>query len=131
MEGRSLSYQTGEITSESLNSDNVAICHIVNSVSCNNFGLTMSLAEKYPYADIYGDRERLFNLNRAKISSRDQPGLVRVFKDTSKKCPFIICMVAHFGSGKPTDFEPSKQETIQTSSDVHYVRGLQKDNLEH
>ena len=101
----------------------MAICHIVNAVGCKNFGLSSSpLAEKYPYADIYGKREQLYNLNRARVASRDKVGTARIFKVYNK--PFIICMVAHYAPGDPTDTDPKKQETLKTSTDKNYVEGL-------
>jgi len=127
MAGQSLSHEIGEITSDKYSSDTVAICHIVNASGCKNFGLSLKLAEKYPYADIYGSREPLYNLNRARVSSRDEVGRVRIFKEDKK--PYIICLVAHYAPGNPTDEDENKIQSLKTSSDKHYVHYLKEDTL--
>ena len=129
MERELISHIPGEITSETFCADDVAICHIVNAVGCKNYGLSASIAEKYSYADIYGSRQPLYNLNRARLSSRDQLGRVRIFKKIGQ--PYIICMVAHFAPGNPTDLDESKtkKETMCTSTDKNYVAGLTHDKL--
>ena len=127
MEARALSHSTGEITNDIFCADDVAICHIVNAVGCKSYGLSASLAEKYPYADIYGGRQPLYTLNRARVSSRDQVGTVRIFKKS--KFPFIVCLVAHYAPGNPTDSDEIKKQSLNSSTDKNYVVGLTRDKL--
>lgn len=117
--------QSEDITS--LSGDNVAICHIVNAIATKNYGLAGDIAAKYPYADIYGDRIQLYNLNRARVFSRDHTGDVKIFKEKGK--PFVIALIAHYAPGEATDCDPAKPGFITTSTDRHYAAGLSNDTL--
>ena len=55
----------------SISGNNVAICHIVNATLCKSYGLAAKIAQAYPYADIYGSRVQLYNLN-ARQKPRDR-----------------------------------------------------------
>ena len=125
MRAQFLSVTSGEITQ--INQEDAAILHIVNAVGCKNFGLSASIAEKYPYADIYGSRRPLYTLNRARVSSRDEVGTIRIFKKS--ECPFIICCVAHYAPGNPTDSDEIKKQSLNTSTDKNYAAGLAQDTL--
>lgn len=117
----------GEITAEQFDRDDVAICYIVNGTSVYNYGLSAALADKYPYADIYSARKKLYSLNRARVESRNQVGEVFIFKEPNR--PFIIALVAHFGSGEPIESNLKNQEYMKTSTDSHFVAGIKLDTL--
>lgn len=115
----------GEITSPEYDREDVAICHIINATVVRNFGLPARLAKIYPYADVYGSRKQLYNLDRATVSHRNRLGEVLIYKEPSR--PFIVCFVAHFGPRGPLEVNETAQYYIKNSQDRHFVEGLKKD----
>ena len=75
-----------------------AICHQVNCLTVKPHGLSMKLAEKYPWADIYKLRKSIGNRNLASPESRGLPGTIRIFNH--RTFPSVICLQAQWDYGR-------------------------------
>ena len=77
-------------------SDVDCICHQVNCLTVEAHGLSLRIAEKYPFADIYKNRTRLQNRNLATVETRGIPGTIEIYQQS----PAVICMLAQYDYGR-------------------------------
>ena len=73
------------------------IAHQCNCVTVRAHGLAKTIADQYPWADVYGQRTADGQRHRAKYA--DTPGTIKVeaSKDVDK---VVICMFAQWAPGK-------------------------------
>lgn len=73
-----------------------------NCVTVRAHGLSQSIAKKYPYANIYGKRTPIGQRNCALNSAT--PGTIEICSSTTSQGPNVICMLAQYCPGKPTEY---------------------------
>ena len=71
-----------------------AICHQVNCLTVKAHGLSLKLAKKYPWANIYKFRKAVLNRNLASVDSRGIPGTIQIFHHCTH--PSVICLQAQW-----------------------------------
>lgn len=95
-----------------LNSGEKYIAQQCNCVTIRGLGLSHSIAQKYPYANVYAKRIPISKgRNRAKISS--QPGTIEVCMPPNNEGPIVICMYAQYSPGKVKTREDSTVNRLQ------------------
>lgn len=79
-----------------------------NCVCRRGHGLSLSIAKKYPYADIYRDRVPMVGNSRRNCTSDPlEPGTIKISEpyDTNSKDPTVIAMFAQWAPGKARAYE--------------------------
>ena len=82
-----------------------AIAHVVNCLCIHPHGLSMQIAEKYPWGDVYQKRQSLSGRNLAKENDRGVPGTIQVFDPPLASFPTIICLLAQWDYGRAKGFK--------------------------
>jgi len=79
------------------------IAHQTNGCTVYPYGLAKTIAQRFPWADVYGQREKEPGKKNCAVSaSRDPPGTVKVVQDPTNSDPKgVICMFAQWAPGKP------------------------------
>ena len=104
----------------------------INATSYNASGIAKDLAETYTYANLFGDRKRLFNLNRAIWCDRPSVSTLVVREPPPRsKYPYVVGLVTQFGPGESVEYNSTAKYCIDNSKDVHYVNGLTVDTKEN
>ncbi|XP_056004763.1 uncharacterized protein LOC130050083 isoform X2 [Ostrea edulis] len=79
-------------------SDVDAICHQVNCLTVSSRSLSLQLAHKYPWADIYETRRPMGKRNMATPETRGTPGTLSLF--TRPRCPTVVCFLSQWDFGR-------------------------------
>lgn len=104
----------------------------INATSLNASGIAKDLAETYTYANLFGDRKQLFNLNRT--IWRDRPSVSEIVirePPPRSNYPYIVGLVTQYGPGESVEYNSTAKYYIDNSKDVHYVNGLTMDTKEN
>lgn len=85
-----------------------------NCIGCKPHGLSAQIAYKWPYADPYSRRKKMYgNRNYAVEADRPIPGTIEIFKGRNKS---IICMYAQYGMGKPYMYNNKGEDAVPDGS---------------
>ena len=76
------------------------IVHVVNCLCTKGHGLSLDIARKFPWGDIYSKRKPIKNRNLAVESDRGVPGTIRQYKCAFLTVPTIVCFLAQWDYGK-------------------------------
>lgn len=76
------------------------IAHQCNCVTVRSHGLSKLIAKEFPYADVYGMREKIGRRNCCVDSDRAEPGSIMLF-EPPKEGPVVISLFTQFLPGKP------------------------------
>ena len=93
-----------------------AIFHQVNCLTVEAHGLSLKLAEKYPWANIYKFRKAISNRNLASVDSGGILGTIQIFHHCTH--PSVICLQVQWDYGrceKPhqRQYLPPHHDTIE------------------
>ena len=83
--------------------------HIVHQCNCLTvypYGLSKSISDQYPYADIYSFRKKLGNRNLATEDTRGIPGTIVVAEPPSNGV-IVFNFLAQYEKGKPLKYQNS------------------------
>ena len=98
----SVSFINGDL----LNTEGVdAVVHVVNCLCTRPHGLSLKIAEKYPWGDIYQKRKSVSGRNLAVANDRGVPGTIKIFDPPVDCFPKIICLLAQWDYGKANQFK--------------------------
>ncbi|XP_062580747.1 uncharacterized protein LOC134242661 [Saccostrea cucullata] len=86
-----------EMEGDLFNSDTEVIVHQCNCLTVRAHGLSQSLAEKFPQANVYATRKPIGTRNLAVEEDRGIPGTIRVF---TSQTPVVICLLAQWDYGR-------------------------------
>ncbi|XP_062602392.1 uncharacterized protein LOC134264107 [Saccostrea cucullata] len=98
-----------EIQGDLLHCEVEAIVHQCNCLTVKAHGLSQSLAEKFPQANLYATRRPLGTRNLAVEEDRGIPGTIKVFPSQT---PVVICLLAQWDYGKASH-RPKRISTYQ------------------
>lgn len=128
-------FENGDIRDKKYRHENSAIVQILNCVGVRPHGLSMTLAEAFPYCNLYIDRSPIRNFNRAKIKDRSKPGTIRICqpKENKYKNPFIVNIFGQYYMGKSIDNNNSISQRIirQKNVDKDLIEGIRLDTREN
>ena len=82
-----------------------AVVHVVNCLCTRPHGLSMQIAEKYPWGDVYHKRKSVRGSNLAIENDRGVPGTIQIFDPPLARFPKIICLLAQWDYGKAKGFK--------------------------
>ena len=77
-----------------------------NFVTVRSHGLSKLIAKEFPYADVYGMREKIGRRNCCTDSDRAEPGSIMLFEPPGKG-PIVISLFSQFLPGKPGRYKSS------------------------
>jgi len=115
-----------EVNGDLLDATEPVIVQQLNCLCVRGHGLAASIAERFPYADVYGARRALGNRNLAIPEDRGVPGEIVVsYPDTASpnkisESPIIIGLYGQFDYGKPDGYKYIKRTT--TKQDNYELR---------
>lgn len=78
-----------------------AIVHQVNCLCVRAHGLSKQIVEKFPWSNIYSQRQAEGNKNLAVERDRGIPGTIKIFKSPVFLRPDIICFLSQWNFGTP------------------------------
>ena len=132
MDSSNVNYYVGSLTDNVFCHPKFALIVATNSVTCKNFGIVKSLAEKFPYGDVTVERRPSVGRNYACALDREQPG--RVITKTPvvgiNNNPTIVTLISQYGIGLPLHQNMIAERDIKHSPDELHVRELKRDSLE-
>lgn len=82
-----------EIKGDLLNSSSTYIAQQCNCVTVKSLGLSKTIADRYPYANVYSQRTK-----------PSEPGTILICKSPVSESPNVICMFAQYCPGKSGDY---------------------------
>ena len=114
------------------------ICQQCNCVTVKAHGLSQDIAETFPYANVYAERQSVNSKNAknnkgaqrnlARASDRSIPGTVRLccppVLNTNREQPIVACLFGQFLYGKPGEYKVWDQDGSQLKDDSPPVRLL-------
>lgn len=103
----------------------------VNCISCDSYGISKDLAEKYTYASVYESRERLYDLKRCVPKDRPKPGTINISNSRGQNLPYIIAAATQYGIGEHLEKNEIAQDICKKSKDRAMVAGLRKDTSDN
>lgn len=78
------------------------IVHQLNCITVRSLGLSKSIAEKYPYADVYSKRKPVNKYKNVALKEDwGVPGTIAVRDDFKKKGPTVVGIYGQFSPGIP------------------------------
>lgn len=120
---------TGRLCDDHFNKPENFLIYPVNSIACNYTGAAKDLNAIYAHENVYSRRQRLYNLSRAVMKCRDEPGslIVQPPHQGDMTSPHLIACVTQFGWGSSIDVNEIAKQSVSSSRDKHYVAGLIQD----
>ena len=76
------------------------IVHQTNCLCVRSHGLSESIAQVYPWSDVYSQRRHIPGRNLAIPEHRSKPGSISIFKNPNHG-PHVICLHAQYDFGTP------------------------------
>ena len=121
------------ISEDKYNNEDVLIVVSSSSVTCKNFGLTRDVVQKYPYADVAGNRRPPCTwYNTAMLEDRSPEGSVYINQPPIYRSgPTVATLITQYGVGKPVEENPYAKQIIERSGDVLYTSRLENDSLQN
>ena len=89
------------IQGDILNAKDEVIVKKVNCLCIKPHGLSKTIADKYSYANVYGQRRQLGKRNLSIKEDRGTPGNIVISKDPQNKGPIVVSLYGQYDYGKP------------------------------
>ena len=121
-------YYIGSPADDVLDCERICIVTATNAVTCKSYGITRTLATKYPYGDVVGTRYTDIGRNYACSRDRGVVGSVLQSRSSTRSDkPVIVTMITQYGIGGSIEDNAYAQKAAMYSKDGEHADSLRKD----